>query len=148
MYSLEQALNTARLWRLGKLIGGEPYEVVDALLTEVERLAAQPKSYERGSAEPVEPFAHICVLPTKDAGPTKFFTSPSDPRGFPVYTAPPERSEAVPVVVGTFDRKRLLCRVINHAVEAGVIDDGEALFLAINPAAAPPERSDVQGAEK
>jgi hypothetical protein len=35
-----------------------------------------------------EPVAHICILPTKDAGPTKFFTAPSDPRGFPVYAAP------------------------------------------------------------
>jgi hypothetical protein len=35
-----------------------------------------------------EPVAHIVILPTKDAGPTKFFTSPSDPRGFPVYAAP------------------------------------------------------------
>lgn len=35
--------------------------------------------------EAQEPVAHICILPTKDAGPTKFFTAPSDPRGFPVY---------------------------------------------------------------
>jgi hypothetical protein len=34
-----------------------------------------------------EPFAHICILPTHDAGKAKFFTSPSDARGFPVFTA-------------------------------------------------------------
>ena len=45
---------------------------------------------EQIEAQPVqEPFAHICILPTKDAGPTKFFTAPSDPRGFPVYRAAP-----------------------------------------------------------
>jgi hypothetical protein len=40
-------------------------------------------------AQQQEPFAHICVI-TTDAGPTKFFTAPSDPRGFPVYTHPPQ----------------------------------------------------------
>ena len=50
------------------------------------------------AAQPVqqpgaEPFAHICVLPTKDAGPTKFFTAPSDPRGFPVYLAAPAQRQ-------------------------------------------------------
>jgi hypothetical protein len=39
------------------------------------------------AAQKQEPFAHICVI-TTDAGPTKFFTAPSDPRGFPVYTHP------------------------------------------------------------
>jgi hypothetical protein len=39
-----------------------------------------------------EPVAHICILPTKDAGPTKFFTAPSDPRGFPVFAAPQQVS--------------------------------------------------------
>lgn len=43
--------------------------------------------------EAQEAVAHICVLPTKDAGPTKFFTSPSDPRGFPVYASPPRPVE-------------------------------------------------------
>ena len=52
----------------------------------VERYAAQ--------AAQAEPVAHICILPTKDAGPTKFFTAPSDPRGFPVYTAPPAAAQA------------------------------------------------------
>ncbi len=42
-------------------------------------------------AVPQEPIAHICILPTKDAGPTKFFTAPSDPRGFPVYAAPKQK---------------------------------------------------------
>ena len=36
-----------------------------------------------------EPFAHIVVINTADAGPTKFFTAPSDPRGIAVYTTPP-----------------------------------------------------------
>lgn len=40
------------------------------------------------------PFAHICVLPTKDAGPTKFFTAPSDPRGVPVYLEKDSLSES------------------------------------------------------
>jgi hypothetical protein len=34
-----------------------------------------------------EPFAHICILPTHDAGNAKFFTAKSDQRGFAVYTA-------------------------------------------------------------
>ena len=44
--------------------------------------------YEAAGAAPVqqEPFAHLCVILT-DAGLTKFFTAPSDPRGFPVYLA-------------------------------------------------------------
>ena len=54
------------------------------LQAEIDELRAALK------AQPVqEPFAHICILPTKDAGPTKFFTAPSDPRGFPVYRAAP-----------------------------------------------------------
>lgn len=48
---------------------------------------------QQGGGE--EPFAHICILPTKDAGPTKFFTAPSDPRGFPVYRAPQQHVDAV-----------------------------------------------------
>lgn len=35
-----------------------------------------------------EPVAWLCIVNTADAGPTKFFTSPSDPRGFPVFAAP------------------------------------------------------------
>ena len=34
---IEEALNLARLWRAHKLIGGDPYEVCAALLTELER---------------------------------------------------------------------------------------------------------------
>lgn len=37
-YSLEHALRLARLWRAGKLIGGDQQAVIAALLTEVERL--------------------------------------------------------------------------------------------------------------
>ena len=42
-----------------------------------------------------EPLAHICVLPTKDAGPTKFFTAPSDTRGFPVHPADQVRAYGI-----------------------------------------------------
>ena len=41
-------------------------------------VATQPTALED------EPFAHLVVINT-DAGPTKFFTAPRDPRGFPVY---------------------------------------------------------------
>jgi hypothetical protein len=66
---------------------------------------------EREEAQAVEPFAYLCVLPTKDAGPTKFFTAPSDPRGFPVFTHPaPQPSnepvklpEVVDTVIGCFN---------------------------------------------
>lgn len=37
-YTLDYALNIARLWRAGKLIGGDKDSVIAALLTEVERL--------------------------------------------------------------------------------------------------------------
>lgn len=37
-YSLEEALHLARLWRAGKLIGGDSDAVIQALLTEIERL--------------------------------------------------------------------------------------------------------------
>lgn len=36
-------------------------------------------------AEHGEPVAHLVIIKTADAGETKFFTAPSDPRGFPVY---------------------------------------------------------------
>ena len=45
-----------------------------------------------------EPYAHLVVIKT-DAGPTKFFTAPSDPRGFPVYLAPPAAPEQEPVAL-------------------------------------------------
>jgi hypothetical protein len=48
---------------------------------------AQGLSTKAGASQ-VEPFAHICIVNTKDAGPTKFFTAPSDPRAIPVYTHP------------------------------------------------------------
>lgn len=59
---------------------------------------AQGLSTKAGASQ-VEPFAHICIVNTKDAGPTKFFTAPSDPRAIPVYTHPapsaPATSEPV-----------------------------------------------------
>lgn len=69
-----------------RIRAGETLFRDDELVDEAAHaLKAALASAQAASAEPV---AHICVLPTKDAGPTKFFTSPSDPRGFPVYTAP------------------------------------------------------------
>jgi hypothetical protein len=43
-----------------------------------------------------EPYAYLINVVT-DAGPTKLFTAPSDPRGFPVYTHP---AAPVPVPPG------------------------------------------------
>jgi hypothetical protein len=40
---IEEAMNCARLWRAGKLIGGDADEVRDALLGEIERLSADKK---------------------------------------------------------------------------------------------------------
>lgn len=40
VYSLEQAMNLAKLWRAGKLIGGDENAVIFALLAEIERLQA------------------------------------------------------------------------------------------------------------
>ena len=39
----------------------------------------------QAQAEQGEPVAHLVIIKTADAGETKFFTAPSDPRGFPVY---------------------------------------------------------------
>lgn len=39
MKAIEDAIKLADLWRAGKMIGGDPYDVCDALLTEVNRLA-------------------------------------------------------------------------------------------------------------
>jgi len=41
-YDIEFAVNIARLWRAGKMIGGDEDAVRDALLTEVERLRGEP----------------------------------------------------------------------------------------------------------
>lgn len=46
-----------------------------------------------------EPYAHLCLLPTKDAGPTNFFTAPSDPRGFAVITTDQLRDYAAYLVL-------------------------------------------------
>lgn len=37
-HRVDEAIRYARLWRDGKLIGGDPYEVCAALLGEIERL--------------------------------------------------------------------------------------------------------------
>ena len=50
------------------------------------------------------PVAHICILPTKDAGPTKFFTAPSDPRGFAVYAHPAPAAQPAPSVIPRFHK--------------------------------------------
>jgi hypothetical protein len=67
------------------------------------------------AAVPAEPVAHICILNTKDAGPTKFFTAPSDPRGFPVYAtptppAPPQGEQEGPWPCLCNDRTFCWCR--------------------------------------
>lgn len=46
VYDIEFALNIAKLWRVGKMIGGDQDAVREALLAEVERLR------ENRSAEP------------------------------------------------------------------------------------------------
>ena len=38
MVETERAIQTAKLWRAGKMLGGDPYKVVDVLLSEIERL--------------------------------------------------------------------------------------------------------------
>ena len=37
-YSLDQALNLARLWKAGKMIGGDEEQVIFALLRHIEQL--------------------------------------------------------------------------------------------------------------
>lgn len=49
------------------------------------RVAAAPRAQAEQPAEQGEPVAHLVTIKTADAGETKFFTAPSDPRGFPVY---------------------------------------------------------------
>ena len=44
--SLDDAIRTARLWRVGKMIGGDEDAVRDALLAEVERLQREKKDAE------------------------------------------------------------------------------------------------------
>lgn len=46
VYTLNQALNLARLWRAGKLIGGDEDAVIFALLAEIERLQTTSASKE------------------------------------------------------------------------------------------------------
>ena len=43
------------------------------------------RAFAEQPAEQGEPVAHLVIIKTADAGETKFFTAPSDPRGFPVY---------------------------------------------------------------
>ena len=73
---------------LDALLTGYHQGTQDAIAALREALAAP---------EP-EPYAHLVVIKT-DAGPTKFFTAPSDPRGFPVYLAPPAAPEQEPVAL-------------------------------------------------
>jgi hypothetical protein len=40
MEAANRAINLARLWRAGKMIGGDQDQVIDALLSEVDRLRA------------------------------------------------------------------------------------------------------------
>jgi hypothetical protein len=89
--------------------------------------AAQP-------APDAVPFAYLCVVKT-DAGPTKFFTAPSDPRGFPVYLgAAPIAQQAAPAQAELeslrrdADRYRWLRRTTNWASS-----NGERVDVRNNP---------------
>lgn len=89
---------------------------VDSLARE---LAAR-RAIESLSRAPAEPVAHICVLPTKDAGPKKFFTAPSDPRGFPVYRHSPgvhPTESAGPAPAGMLLVSEAALRQIARAIE-------------------------------
>ena len=85
---------------MNNTIGDEAADAIEALEAERDTLkeanaklassdllqAYEAMQAQLAAAQGQEPFAYLCVLQTKDAGPTKFFTAPSDPRGFPVYT--------------------------------------------------------------
>jgi len=62
-------------------IGKAPAQILGRAL----ELRAQAQAQAEQPAEHGEPVAHLVIIKTADAGETKFFTAPSDPRGFPVY---------------------------------------------------------------
>jgi hypothetical protein len=70
-----------------------PQTMRDYAIAHAAVLAAQPAPVP--DQPQGEPYAHIISVVT-DAGPTKMFTAPSDPRGFPVYLHP---AAPVPVPV-------------------------------------------------
>lgn len=41
----QEAVNLAQLWKVGKLIGGDPYEVADALVEMVDKLQKDAERY-------------------------------------------------------------------------------------------------------
>lgn len=45
----------------------------------------------------------------------------------------PVSAEAGKGVEDCFDRKKLMCRVLNHAIESGVISENEGIYLAVAP---------------
>lgn len=45
---IKRAIEFARLWRQGKLIGGDPYEVCAALLDELESLTSESQKTSKG----------------------------------------------------------------------------------------------------
>ena len=73
-------------------------------------------NFDAAGASPVqkEPFAHLCVILT-DAGLTKFFTAPSDPRGFPVYLA-------AGAAAANEWKKAVLDSLANHGMDAPLTD--------------------------
>lgn len=86
---------------------------------------AQDLSTKAGASQ-VEPFAHICIVNTKDAGPTKFFTAPSDPRAIPVYTHP---APSVPDVDFDLQELREIERAMDDFADCGETDVSDALLL-------------------
>lgn len=55
------------------------------VLDVAQRMKMELRAQAEQPAEQGEPVAHLVIIKTADAGETKFFTAPSDPRGFPVY---------------------------------------------------------------
>lgn len=69
----------------------------------------------------VEPVAHIVELPSEYSGLTKFFTAPSDPRGFPVYTTPqPDRVAALEAAVSDRDDAIAAMRQTRNEMQANL----------------------------
>lgn len=84
------AMTDEQVTALTRLEGSNPEEVAALARKTMELAVANVKlataEEKLAALESQEPFAHLCVILT-DAGLTKFFTAPSDPRGFPVYLA-------------------------------------------------------------
>lgn len=105
---MKDQINTIRRAVEAALSDDQPYiEACKQALTALSELESSLAQYEAGDVasaaaqgfrdgvasvtqqeQEQEPVAWLCIVNTADAGPTKFFTAPSDPRGFPVYAAP------------------------------------------------------------